>query len=65
MCERTTMYGFNAFLDKRKQRYHYFDDREVRQGEGWGGCQCLSLLKRNGTDKLTRRSCYFGGDGRG
>eukprot|EP00873_Tetraselmis_striata_P013649 jgi/Tetstr1/433913/TSEL_023093.t1 len=28
MCERTTMYGFAAFLDKRKQHYHYFDDRE-------------------------------------
>eukprot|EP00191_Tetraselmis_sp_GSL018_P021150 CAMPEP_0177583778 /NCGR_PEP_ID=MMETSP0419_2-20121207/3511_1 /TAXON_ID=582737 /ORGANISM="Tetraselmis sp., Strain GSL018" /LENGTH=465 /DNA_ID=CAMNT_0019073207 /DNA_START=237 /DNA_END=1635 /DNA_ORIENTATION=+ len=28
MCERTTMYGFHAFTDKRRQRYHYFDNRE-------------------------------------
>jgi len=28
MCNKITMYGFNAFLDKRKQRYHYFDERE-------------------------------------
>lgn len=33
MCDKTDMYGFNAFLDKRKQRYHYFDDREVRSHE--------------------------------
>ncbi len=37
MCDKASMYGFDSFLDKRKQKYHYFDDREVILAAAAGG----------------------------